>query len=306
MSDPNLLAILIPCGGQGLAKTSFALDANAHCYHHPANGNVEEPTDSNWKNTHDPQWPAIVPTHNSIPPFLVKFDNKPKDPSKGWLLGTDPCCADFLLPKTAQGVSGRHLYLTVNDSLSVEVHDNSSFGTSVRFDSRAEDKIRKKEKCVLSLEPGRRFWPNIIVYLPGPKGLAFQIVLPNHEAGCPEYIANLKSYLRESRNALPPVATLGLGSKAATAALSHVSNFPQRPIYNFVKLIGKGAFGEVHQVLNAITGDFYAAKKFYNPFQGQKGERKRMQDEHNDNERWLKQIRNEITIMRLNPHVSVT
>ena len=54
------------------------------------------------------------------------------------------------------------------------------------------------------------------------------------------------------------------------------------------------------------TGDHYAAKTIHKPIHVQNGSRKRELDEDMDCQCLLKQIRKEVTIMRENPHVSMT
>lgn len=261
MFDPNILAILIPVDTQDLARNSFALDANAHCYHNPANAIAEEPANWSRETTPAPQRSAER-TYDSVVHIVIKFSNKPKDPSRGWLLGTDPRRADVLLRGTKKGVSRHHLYVTVNERLYAEAHDNSTFGAAVGYDGKAKDEARKKDRWILSLEPGRRRkWNDIIIYLPNEDGLAFRIEFPNHEAGHPEYVANLQAFLHESRAALPPVGALGLNSIPATVAPSQTHTPRYGPIFLDDGIIGRGAFGEVRKMIETRTGDVYAAKK---------------------------------------------
>ena len=69
---------------------------------------------------------------------MIKFDNKPKDPHRGWLLGTNLRTSDFLLCRTKEGIGRNHLYITANERLYAEAQDNSTCGTAVGYDGKAK------------------------------------------------------------------------------------------------------------------------------------------------------------------------
>lgn len=134
-------------------------------------------------------------------------------------------------------------------------------------------------------------------------GLHSKSSSPNHRVGGREYWANLWAFVEERKIAIPSVSGLGLNSNPSTAPLSRQPRTPhKRPIYLHDGEIGQGAFGQVRRVIDAREGNFYAAKKFKPLPPTRKNIKKRKLDEEN----WLEGIRNEIAIMKKNPHVSGT
>ena len=300
MYDPNVFAVLIPHDSDNLARESFRLNANAHCFHKSVEVADEEPANSSRESTPASQG-SHADSYNNVDRIILTFDKKPKDLQRGWQLGSTPRSSDVLLRGT-RGVSRQHLYITINEKFMVEVHDNSSHGTAVGYDNKAKYEVRKKDKWILSFEPGRPPpWKKVVIYVPNAKKLAFKVELPNHTASRPEYMANLRAFLEESKTALPPVSALGLNSNPTTVAPSQPRTPRQRPIYLKDEVIGRGEFGEVHRSIRARDGDYYASKIFHTPLQNRNSSKKRKLDEEN----WLDKIRNEIDIMRKNPHVSV-
>ncbi|MCJ1263721.1 hypothetical protein MMC22_003591 [Lobaria immixta] len=302
MSDPNIFAVLIPFDGKNRARDAFRLQANAGWYRKAAEGIAEEPTIDSREPT-----PALQPdlegNYNSADHILLTFDEKPKDPQRGWQFGTDPRSCDVLLGhRGTKGISSRHFCITIAENFWVKLHEDSTFGTAVGYNDEAKDKTRRKNTWLLSFEPrSQRQWGDIKIYVPNMKGLAFSIEFPNHQAGPPEYLANLLAFFAESRKALPPVTTLGLNSIPPTATPSKPQTPHHFPIHLNDELLGRGGFGEVRRVINTQNGQFYAAKRFFPPPQSQKSNKKRKLDE----DHWLEQIRNEIAIMEENPHVSI-
>lgn len=309
MYDPDVFAVLIPHDFE--ARDSFRLNANAHFFHKAVKVVDEEPANSSRESTPAPPDSSQEPTsasqeshadsYNDVDRIILTFNKKPKDLQRGWQLGSTPLSSDVLLRGT-RGVSRQHLYITINEKFMAEVHDNSSYGTAVGYDDEAKHEVRKKDKWILSFEPGRQPpWEEVIIYVPHAKALAFKIEFPNHTAGRPEYMANLQAFFEERRTALAPVSALGLNSNPTTVAPSQPRTPRQRPLYLMDRVIGQGEFGEVRRSISARDGDYYASKIFRIPLQNSNSSKKRKLDEEN----WLDKIRNEIEIMKENPHVGV-
>lgn len=142
----------------------------------------------------------------------------------------------------------------------------------------------------------------MVIYDPDAEQLAFNIEFPNHEVAGPEYMANLRAFLDKKRTALPPVDALGLVSNPPTAAPSRPRTPRQRLILLDDEVLGRGIFGEVRRVIHARDGGYYATKRFNKPLESETRDKKRKREDEN----WLCKIRNEVDIMRENPHVSVT
>jgi serine/threonine protein kinase len=302
MCDQNVFAVLIPCDKKNLARDAFRLEHNADWYRKAAGGIAEEPTIDSREPTPAPQ-PSFNTNYDSADRILLTFDKKPKDPGSGWQFGTDQFSDVLLGHRGTIGISGRHFTITIDEDFCVWLRDDSRHGTAVGYDGKAKSEVRKQDTWILSFKPWtHRRWNDVTIYVPNANGLAFKIEFPNHEAGQPEYLANLRAFFQESRTAFPPVSRLGLNSNPTTAAPSRPRTPRQRPIYLDDGRIGQGEFGEVRRVIHASTGQIYATKKFYPPPQRLNDSKKRKLDE----EKWLEKIRNEIAIMKDNPHVSMS
>lgn len=189
----------------------------------------------------------------------------------------------------------------MDDDLCIWLHDyHSTHGTAVGYNGQAQKEVVKRETWILAYGPGTRNPFGEITIHSG--GLVVKIEFPNHAAADPKYIENLRAFVSKCMEAekkkeeVPVLDGLGLESDLVTAEPSEAQTPVERLIYYIDKLIGKGAFGEVHRVIKARDGKYFAAKTFTSPAN------KRKLD---DNEpAWLTRIRREFTVMRDNPHVS--
>lgn len=167
------------------------------------------------------------------------------------------------------------------------------------YNHQGENEIRTKDRWILTYKPGvRPPWNDVRVYI---SGLAFKIDFPNHIAAHHQYVENLRAFVKRCNAALPPLDGLGLDSNLTTAAPSQPRTPGPRPIYYTERLLGRGQFGEVHKVIKMRDGEAYAAKRFFAPA----NRKKRSHDGTSEYENWLGMVRNEISIMRDNRHVSV-
>ncbi|KAF7507545.1 hypothetical protein GJ744_010336 [Endocarpon pusillum] len=107
------------------------------------------------------------------------------------------------------------------------------------------------------------------------------IEFPNHEAADPQYIETLRAFVKQSKEAVPPVNGLGLESDLTAATPSQAQTAGERTIYFNERRIGKGTFGE----------------RFILPTN------KRKRDELDPV--WQEGIRREFIIMGDNPHPNV-
>lgn len=314
MFDPTVFAILIPCDQKSLARNAFALKANTKFYRRASHAISEEPTITSRESTPTLDLP-YEGSYDCFDHILLSFKDKPKDPHEGWQFGTNPLSSDILLGyRGSRGISGRHFRITITEQFSIELYDTSRLGTAVSYDNLGKHEVRKNEKWLLSYEPGKqRRWREIIIYVPDQTGLAFKVEFPNHQSTHPEYLANLHAFCEESKTELPSFNILGLDSAPTTVAPSRSQTPRQRPIYLDNGLIGKGSFGEVRRVIKADDGQLFAAKKF-NTRCLDTANRKRKRDQEQTARRSLRAeelkdslaaIRNEVAIMKVNPHVSV-
>lgn len=308
MYDPDVFAVLVPCDKKNKARTAFRLKHNERRFvKATAPGVAEQAIVGSRDPTPAPQSPGKeddddddtgAAANASFDRIVLRFSNPPKNTQEGFQLGTDPARSDVLLgSRGTKGISGRQCNIATDDNDWIWLHDyHSTYGTAVGYDDEKKDEVRTNDTWILSYGPGDpKRWEDVTVYA---GGLAFKIEFPNHEAARPQYITHLCEFREQCRTAVPPVEALALGSNPSTAAPSQARTPSERAIYlEDDEPIGTGQFGEVRKVVKVRDGQCYAAKRFFPP------PRKRKRDAV-DWSRWLEGIRNEIAIMRNNPHVS--
>ena len=303
--NPNVFAVLRPCDQKNLATTAFRLPENASRFHQASGGVAEEPIIDSREPT-----PALSlfseenvdDEQDTTDRLILTFSQPPKDPLRGWQFGTSKVHSDILLGHHGtKGISARQFHITVSEKGWIYLNDDrSSHGTAVGYDHDKQEEIRRKEKWILAHGPSSRIqWKDITIHA---GRLVFQIEFPNQQAGQEEYRNNLRVFWEKSQAALPSVGALSFGSFLSTATPSRCQSPSQGAIYLNNKRIGSGEFGEVHRVIKARDGLYYAAKTFKCPFEGSGNSRKRKLNET----QWMDKIRLEIDIMRKNPHVSVS
>lgn len=299
MYDYNVLAVLVPL--EINARTAFGLKQNASRFHQAVGGVAVEPT----LDSREPTPAQLSPSEKDpdVPEHIIlTFDKPPKNPLCGWQFGTNEVSSDiFLGARGTRGVSSRQYNITIDEKFCIWLHDfHSKYGTAVAYDKKHRDEVRTKETWILSYEPrNSKKWDDITII---SGDLELKIEFPNHRAGRPQYMENLRTFVMQSQTTVPPLDILGLDSSVTTAAASQSQTPGQRPIYLDDGFIGRGQYGEVRRIIKARDGKYYAAKKFIPPNKDPKRDKKRKRDEHD----WLKKIQNEIAIMKNNPHVSAS
>ena len=308
MCDDNIFAVLIPCDRRGLALTAFNLKENAHFYRRGstaiATGIAIEPTIGSREATPATQssfsgnQDASDENYNDFDRILLTLDKNPKNPEKGWQFGTDPQSCDVLLGhRGTPRISGRHFRISIREDLRVFLYDESNYGTTVGFEGQNEDFMRRRDQWILSFEPGSpEYWDKVIVTVGRIDGFQFRIEFPNQRACRPEYLKKLRAFAEECKTELP-FGALGLMSKTP----SQPGTFCPRPHYIKRKLIGRGVFGEVHEVTSSRDGTTWARKTFHPLPRGDtKGKKRKVEGEE-----WLEKIKNEVAIMKEISHVSI-
>ncbi|KAF2453500.1 kinase-like domain-containing protein [Lineolata rhizophorae] len=304
MLDPNVFAVLTPCDEKNRARTAFSLPENADRFHKAVGGVAEEPTIDSRQSTPSllsPSEETGGEDEDATDRIILTFDKPSKDPLKGWQFGTNKASSDVLLGhRGTRGISGRQFNIAVDERLWVFLHDyHSSHGTAVSYNHKNKDEVRKKETWILSRGPGKSTpWKVVMIHV---GHMAIKIEFPNQQAGKPEYMENLRAFFNRSQSALPLLEKIDFESYPSTATPSQPQTPRHQAIYLDDEMIGHGEFGEVRRVIKARDGLYYAAKTFTPLFKDSDGDQKRKRDE----EQWRDQIRNEIDIMRNNPHPNV-
>lgn len=303
MEDPNLIATLIPVDKRKLAENAFCHEDNKKRYLPPTRGIEEGPMISSREPT-----PALEEPnddhreYDSTHRLQLKFNKKPKDPTKGYFFGTNSQICDVLLgSRGAHQISGLHFCITFDVTFDKKkrliLRDSSTNGTAVSYSGQAREEVRHHFTWILDLEKEEGKW-EIEVHA---RGLSFKVELASHKTCEAEYDKKADEFLEDSRTALPPLDVLGIDSHTTTAQPSQPLTPKQLPIYIRERKLGSGSFGGVDKVINVSTGAIYARKEFYEPQWEKRKERRRQQKED-----WLNRVRREVRIMRENPHVSIS
>lgn len=299
MYDPNVFAVLTPYDEKNKARSAFTLPQNERWFQKATGGVAEQPTINSRESTPAPDASLGDQDLDAADCLVVTFDELLKELESyqnGLQFGTNPRVCHILLGhRGTGGISGRQYNITVDDNLWIWLHDyHSTHGTAVAYNGQNQIEVRKKDTWLLAYGPAsRKRLKNITIHL---AGLVAKIEFPNHGAADPQYVANLRAFVKKCREALPFVNALGLDSELATATPSQAQTPGERPVYYNDRTIGHGAFGVVRRVIKLRDGKYFAAKSFFRP------PNKRKHDE--EDPEWLEQIRREFTIMRDNPHVS--
>lgn len=222
--DTNVFAVLVPPARYSAASHAFRLQENKK-FRIGSTGSdpvlpakrVREKTPSFEQNQATAQ--RILDDPGNL---VLRFDNPPKDRTKGWVFGANPDICDILLePPQAVAdkvhVSSQHFSINIDQQCRVFLSDTSTNGTYVGHDGQNEEIKRNRFTCFLSLEPGERFWnENSIKVAHGEEGIAFRIIFPHHHSGSQQYLKQLEQFVSMSRRALPFLDALNVQSEQLT------------------------------------------------------------------------------------------
>lgn len=307
MYDHNVLAVLTAVDDNNKARSAFGLPENARWFRKAIGGVAEKPTIDSKEPTPAPDASSPDQDSGANDCLVITFDKlleTLKDYENGLQFGTHPGRCDVLLGhRGTRGISGQQYNITMDNAFCFWLNDyHSTHGTAVVCNSQDQLEVRKKDTWILADRPGsRKRLRNVKIH---SGGLIIKIEFPNHEAAHPGYIENLRAFVKkskekvkESKEQVLAVKGLGLDSDSSTATPSQAQTPSERPVYYIDKKVGKGAFGEVHRLIKARDGKYFAAKSFMPPTN------KRKHDEVDPV--WLAGIRREFTIMKNNPHVNV-
>ena len=304
--DQNIFAVLTAYDQKNKASSAFKLPENSRWFRAAVGGVAEEPIIDCRETTPAEDSDSDDDEPNSVDRLVVTFGELMKNPLNAIQVGTNPVSSHILLGhRGTKGISARQYNIVVDDDLWIWLHDyHSTHGTAVSHDGQNHREVRRKETWILAYAPGTRNpFEEITIY---SGSLAVKIGFPNHEAADVRYVENLRALLQRCKEAaaeckeeVPGVGALGLDSDPATQAPSQAPTPRERLIYYKDERVGKGAFGEVHRVIKARDGKYFATKTFNAPA----NKNKRKLDEVDPV--WLMGIRRDFTLMEDNPHVSV-
>lgn len=133
---------------------------------------------------------------------------------------------------------------------------------------RAGPRLPNQAKIGTRCEKARHgFWHSNLARKIHLGRMAFEIEFPNHRSAGPQYIENLRAFVKKcneaalrTKNDPPTVTELALSSRPPTEAPSEPRAITNEAIYFHGRPLGEGAFGKVRQVIRLRDGKVLAAK----------------------------------------------
>ncbi|KAK0247728.1 hypothetical protein LTS09_017151 [Friedmanniomyces endolithicus] len=288
------------------ARKIFGLQHNAYWPQTSATDIVTKPIIGSREST-----PAVVLENHSghlaltfSDLFALVKDGKLPSLKDGIRFGTDPNHCHVLLGyRGTPGISGQHYTISVNQDLSVWLCDYSyKHGTAAMCNKQSGGQLRRNERWILANPVGHAGPYSQIVIQAGRVYLS--VDLPNHASADSKYRENLQRFYAECQKAAHDgddsttiFNGLGLNSYPSTAAASGAITPNTRPLYYSTAVLGKGEFGEVSLVVQARTGQYFAAKRFFDH------NKKRHAGERD--EAWRSNIRREYDIAAQQSHSNI-
>ncbi|RSL94134.1 hypothetical protein CEP52_012822 [Fusarium oligoseptatum] len=188
-----------------------------------------------------------TPAPPPLPPLnILRFttEHMPKDPSAGFVFGTNKDKCDVLLHNSRDsGISGRQFAITFRTDTGAMI---------LRNHSRVPTQIKLPNEGLVDLDTQRVFagTGDIEIYLPT---LDVTLSKPWEDG---EDGNEYTDFLARLGSIAPDLGTMRLQSSAATTASSALS------LYHLDRLIGHGASATVYRACHIQTGEVVAAKCF--------------------------------------------
>lgn len=307
MYNHNVFAVLTAHDQRNMASSAFKLVHNLKWFCSAKGGVANEPIIDSREPT-----PAVDenaqseksedPNSGAADRLVIRFDLLSENLQNGIQFGTsENLCHILLGHRGTRGVSKKQCSITVDDNLKVWLHDyHSTHGSAIGQEGQHESAVRKKETWILAFEPGPADQFELTTIHLG--NLVVRIQFPNHGVAHPDYVKNLRAFAAkcgprvQTTAQVPNLGELSVKSEMTTQAATEAPTVGEQLIYYKRKFLGKGGFGEVHQVVKARDGLVFAAKTFKRSSNKRKG--------GEELPAWLEKIRREFTLMRDNPHVS--
>ena len=196
--------------------------------------------------------PRRKKTKDTEPALQFLFNNWPKNFAKEFVLGSSDKLCDALLGDGEGCISEQTLAFTFNIQHELIMEVVSDDLTWVKY--------KGQKGAVL----GRFTWifprgqEPIRIQVAGV--IEFDVVLPEYGINKGGFYENCRSFLSSAAVADLLPDSLQADSTVLTRQASGISG-PQKSFYLRGKVLGSGAYGEVHKALRMPDGKFYAAKR---------------------------------------------
>lgn len=217
----------------------------------------------------DPRSRECTP-YVSRPPEIelhLKFHPKPKDPTRGFVFGTDDdketeekC--DVVLsgnpdpdPQKKYGISRQHFCIDFNwKSGFLRLNNISRYGTGMRAPSIKNGQRMLKSNTMHMLHPAEQTRVQV-------GSLAFDLFFPERGIHQRQYELNWEAFAEDCGHAVPNLGGLGIEPQRDITRFL-VRRESRYNTYLFHNEIGKGEFGSVCKASDHRTAELFAAKKF--------------------------------------------
>ncbi|KAL8710167.1 MAG: hypothetical protein Q9220_005250 [cf. Caloplaca sp. 1 TL-2023] len=229
--------------------------------------------------------------------------------------GTDEKVSHILLKFSGiKAVSRRQFVIVVRPDNTISLKDqHSSYGTRVTHDGNVEKELAPKE-YILAGRPGlSKGWNEVVIHT---GNLAYTIDFPNHPAGSPEYLRNLKAFRERNSADVALFSALDFHSNPTTEEPSQpfTPHGKERSGYLDVSTIASSSSRTIVLVQSMRDWKFYVRKTIltYPRPPQPKGKRKRdrktsgeEEKEQNAHEAWFKNFRSQMELLKTIDHPNI-
>lgn len=232
-------------------------------------------------------------------------------------------CQVLLGGPGTQSISSQHFTIFVDEELHLWLRDDSRYGTAVEVNSEHQEDFRKNHTWILAQAAGSELMFEEVKVHAGR--LSVELTFPNHCNSDRVYRSNLQKLVEKCRpaaeqkaNGIAGLGRLDLASNVTTAPPSGLATPLSKNTYIDCGIVGEGAFGEVHKVVQSRTGQVFAQKRLHVNLAPQKKKKNKKRVPRSGNKRTIhqvddndveqraivEQLRREFRILDENPHVS--
>lgn len=200
----------------------------------------------------------------SEPALQINFRKKPKNPEKGYVLGSDRKSCDILLGEVDDCISNQMFILSFNQYNDVVMKSSAKNATMVRYDtkidSQIDTQIAKRTNFTWIFPPGQEKLSVRIA-----RTIEFSVEVPIHETDKIAYETNCRNFMVQAKSAMVTMNRLDLSSRPETNLASGMKSphaTAEPPFYLRTEKIGKGGFGMVYRARSMPSGETVALKTF--------------------------------------------
>ena len=250
MSDPNLILTLTAMGN----RATRALDhANGRLHRKWKAPRPEQSDRESTADTHDGD------EIDASPSVEVRFDQKPKNMSEGFVFGSDPMICDVLLGFKKERISRRHFRISFDKQKRPILENTSDKFMAISYSGQCVDQARQSFRWIL-------FTDNAIIVEADKdignrrESLTFKVELAGHNTCQQQYQWNLDSFVAACQTSTFSLSQLDIQTQESTAGSTDVTSPKPGPIYLKQDVLGSGLSGTVHRAVDVSNGNLYAAK----------------------------------------------